>query len=305
MDKEKLKQLAENVRKDGIKTRSGQIIMPGDLDFVVQKGQQGRADRYAQVGITGHSGGGKTTIAEFLARVLYGTGLEGDPVIFHGFADPRFEKQTMETFNIKDKNRLPKAGEDVTKFAYENYLPLDEEKERKIFTLMRPFVEEMLKIAYANPTMDFASHPILKDALLYQHKDENGKIIEPNFFTTEMCGYHQADTLKRRPDLKGDGLPTDFLTHILNDKDDRKGMLHKRGNMQPFVELGMFDDIVKIREKVQSGLLQGLDPDLYAYNEYDEASLVRVAQQIIKMMMSEGVVKLGKQKGTPKEDKSK
>lgn len=301
MEKAKLSQLVDSVKDKGIETRGGQVIRLEDLEFVVAEGRIGRAKRYPQIGITGWSGGGKTTTAEFLAQVLGFTAFEGDNILFHGFSDPRYEEQTKKIFNIKDKNRLPQPGDDVKKFAYENYLPLDEQKETDFFVLMRPYVVEQLKFAYSNATTDFASHPILKDALLHQPRDPNGKVTEPNGFVAEMCGYHQADILRRRPKIGGaveDGVPTDFLALVFNmTEHERREQLDKRGNMQPFKQAGKFDEIVGIREKVQRKLLAGLSPDSYVCNEYDDASLVRAVEQIIKMMMSEGVAKLKKENG--------
>jgi len=293
MDKQKLKQLAESVKKNGIET-GGEIILPDDLGFVVQKGIDGQADRYSQVAITGWSGGGKTTTAEFLARVFELIAFEGDNITFHAFADPSYREITKRIFNLKDLNSLPEH-KDVLEFVYKNYLPITFEKDHDLFAETRSYVVKQLKKAYSDPTMDFKSHPIFGDAVLY-HPKENG-IIKPNGFVMEMCGFHKADILKRKGNIDRSKLQTDFLACIINEPEQRKKMLRGRSNNQDFVKAGEMDKVIEIREAVQKKLLTGVRPDLYAYNLYDDASLVQSVEHIIQMMIGKGVVKRKEETG--------
>jgi len=296
ISKEELRQLAESVKTNGVKTHSG-LILPQDLEFVVQEGSiyngQKRADRYPQIGITGHSGGGKTTLAEFIAMIFELVAFEGDNITFHAFADPRYREITKKIFNIGDDD-LPGPGDDALKWLYDHYLPITFEKDYAMFQDVLPFLEEQLKLAYRDPTMDFGSHPILGKSLLY-HPKESGIII-PNGFVMEVCGYHKANTLKRRLKLKPEDrgkneLQTDFLVQVWNSEKKRREMLFNRPNNAAFRAAGVMDEVIDIREAVQDYQLDGIETDDDVGYAYTKESLVLCAEKIIRMMIGTGIVR--------------
>jgi cytidylate kinase len=230
-----------------------------------------KSDRLLKVVFTGKSGSGKTTSARFFGKHTNFLAFEGDTMIFQGFIDnPDIAEKVF--------GRRPEAGENPYEYAYSNYMPLTYEKEKGIFESMRDYVEGQLAIAYNDPTMDFEScdNPALRAAIRYQPKDANGRIMLPKGLAAEMCAFHRGKHLLRE---------TDFVVYLKNpSKQLRKNRLLVRENMQAFVKMGAFDEIVDIREAVQGDLLRGVEPDLIVMNNYGEYPLVRGQNRIIEKM---------------------
>ena len=224
--------------------------------------------RLPKVAFTGPSGAGKTKLAEHFGRAAGFVAIEGDEMIYKAYsAHPEIAERVF--------GRAPEAGEDPKEFAFSQYLPLTEEKERACFEFTRDYIEEQLVYVFQNPTTDFGSHEIFHDAVLFQPKDSAGVIKMPNGIAVEMCGFHRAKHLMRR---------TDFTVLVDSDKEVRKKMLASRPNMQDFIKMGMFDEVVAIREQVQAELLQGAKPNLSLMNNYDDASFKLGEKKIIATM---------------------
>jgi len=240
------------------------------------------SQRLLKVGFTGPSGAGKSTISEYFGQNTGFTVFHGDGIRFKGvIAHPKLAKEIF--------GRAPEPGEDARTFAYNNYLPINKEKELALFQkLLMDYVEQQLVWAFNNPTTDFGSHDIFHDSVSFQPE---GK---PKGFAVDMFAFHLAKHLLRR---------TDFLVFVDSKKGKRKEMLRTRDDMQGFIELGKFDEVVAVREAVQKELMKGFKAlrlkDLRAAkdtktpllitNNYNNKSLKQGQKDIIATIHDRGI----------------